>query len=150
MAENAAAGTMANVEQMSQQVRDLTLAAASLSANLALFGIEQLRNSTEIATNPNKGLENVKASINRVAEAVKGDLNEQDKKTAENLGKFISDWTGKVLDLLVVPAMDVRKAGGAFFDSIGHVIGAATSIVPHSHDDKKDEKKEEQRPAGGQ
>lgn len=152
MAEQDSAATLtadaeAMAKEINEQVRALTLAAARFSANLALFGVEQLRNSTEVAMDPKKELSNVKTSIVNVSDAIKANLSKQDQETADNLGKMIGDFAGRVLDVLYVPVMDVRKVVGAGLDSIGHVIGAASSMVPGG--EKKSEAGGNQTATGG-
>ncbi len=118
-------------------MQELVNSMVKFSAAMTMFGMQQMRNTAEMAVEPQAAMKKFQASIDAVTGALGSTLDEPNKQGADKMSKVGADLVDRTWDAMNVSAFDPRELMQTTVDLLRKTTESLADLMKKATDEAK-------------
>ncbi len=111
--------------QAVQAMQDVMEAMVRFSSAMAMFGVQQLKNTAEIAMDPQNGAAKLQKNLDQITQLMEGTLDENNKATSQK----IAGAGEELISSIRMPAFDPGEVAHTLIEAMRNGIDSFTELV---------------------
>lgn len=124
--------------QAMQAMQDVMEAMVRFSSAMAMFGVQQLKNTADIAMDPQNSAAKLQKTLDQMTKMMEGTLDENNKATSHKLAGAGEE----LISSIKMPAFDPGEVAQTVIDSMRNGIDSLTDLVKKTASSVADAAKE--------
>ena len=131
-------GMKEQTAQAMQSMQDVMEAMVRFSSAMAMFGVQQLKNTADIAMDPQNSAAKLQKTLDQITKLMESALDESNKATSHKL----ADAGEELIASLRMPAFDPGEMSQSLMDTSRNIVESVTDFVKKTASSVADTAKE--------